>query len=140
MERHFVTFYSPGTFVAETSEHPVESWDTDAAVKIAFDVVERYGARPYGFKFSTRTRADDELDSKVSKTSGIYYLGGKVETIDEVRARNDPNERILLSNMECNGYDRIIVNTNSWKWTQPLRKDDVLLDVELPPRKTETAA
>lgn len=140
MERHFVTFYSPGTFVAETSEHPVESWDTDVAVKIAFDVVERYGARPYGFKFSTRTRGDADLDSKVSKTSGTYYLGGKVETIDEVRARNYPSERILLSNMERNGYNRIIVNTNSWKWTQPLRKDDVVLDVELPPRKTETAA
>ena len=32
--------------------------------------------------------------------------------------------------MECNGYARIIVNTNSWKVTQPLRDDDVVLDWE----------
>lgn len=35
MEKHFVTFYSPGTFVAESSEQPIASWDTDAAVVMA---------------------------------------------------------------------------------------------------------
>ena len=36
-------------------------------------------------------------------------------------------DRILVSNMEGNGYDRIITNDNSWRWTQPLGKDDVVL-------------
>ena len=31
------------------------------------------------------------------------------------------------THMENNGYDRIVVNTNSWKWTQPLEQDDVVL-------------
>jgi hypothetical protein len=33
--------------------------------------------------------------------------------------------------MEVNGWDRIITNDNSWRWTQPLGKDDVVLDVSL---------
>jgi len=39
--------------------------------------------------------------------------------------------RILISNMENNGYDKIIVNTNSWKWTQPLRESDIVLQYEM---------
>jgi hypothetical protein len=57
----------------------------------------------------------------------MYYLGGTVRTLDEVRAANDPDERILLTNMQANGYDRVIENRNSWRWTQPLRSDDIVL-------------
>jgi len=56
MEKHFVVFYSPGTFVAETSSRPIDAWDVG---------------------------------------------------------------------------DRIVVNTNSWRMTQPLHADDVVLDVVL---------
>lgn len=131
IEKHFVTYYSPGTFVAETSEEPIDRWDTNLAVRMARDIKERYNARPYGFRFSTRRREHDDLDSRVSEKSAMYYLGGKVETLEEVKARNDPNDRILISNMEGNGYKRIVTNTNSWKWTQPLHDDDVVLDVTL---------
>lgn len=131
IEKHFVTYYSPGTFVAETSEKPIDRWDTDLAVQIARDIKERYGAKPYGFQFSTRRREDDDLDSKVSETSGMYFLGGKVETLADVEARNDPNDSTLIANMRCNGYARIVTNTNSWRWTQPLRDNDVVLDVTL---------
>jgi hypothetical protein len=31
MKRHFVIFYSPGTFVAETTEQKISSWDVKAA-------------------------------------------------------------------------------------------------------------
>lgn len=135
MEKHFVTFYSPGTLVAETTKKPIDSWDVEAAKKMAETVLERYGAVPYGFKFSTRSRTDDELDSRVVSESPMYYLGGKVETLEQVKARNDPKDRILIGNMECNGYDRIITNNNSWRWTQPLRAGDVVLDYQLPVRK-----
>lgn len=131
MEKHFVTFYSPGTFVAEQSSKPIDRWDTDTAVAMAREIVERHGAKPYGFRFSTRSRYDDELDSRETEKSGMYYLGGKVETLDEVEARNDPREETLRWNMRINGHKRIVVNTNSWRWTQPLDDGDVVLDVKL---------
>jgi hypothetical protein len=128
MQQHFVTFYSPGTFVAETTQKQIDSWDTDTAVEMAREIKERYGATPYGFRFSTRTRGADDLDSRVTETSPTYYLGGKIETLADVEARNDPDERILRSNMRNNGYDRIVVNDNSWRCVQPLQSDDVVLD------------
>jgi hypothetical protein len=131
MQKHFVTFLSPGTFVSETTERPIDSWDVEAAVKMAREIKERHGAVPYGFRFTTRTRGDDDLDSKVTDKSPIYYLGGKVQTRAEVEARNAPDEAILRSNMRSNGYDRIIVNTNSWRFTAPLEADDIVLDVDL---------
>ena len=129
MKKHFVIFFSPGTFVAEQSREPIDSWDIDKAVKMSKDIKERHEAIPYGFCFTTRERKDHELDSQEIKRSGIYYLGGEVVTLEDIRARNDPKDKILISNMECNKWNKIVVNTNSWKWTQPLEKNDVVLNV-----------
>lgn len=128
IEAHFVTFYSPGTFVAEDTTKPIDAWDVDKAVAMAREINERYGATPYGFRFTTRTREDHELDSKVTARSPMYYLGGKVETLAEVKARATDKDRILVSNMEANDHKRIITNDNSWRWVQPLNDDDVVLD------------
>ncbi len=128
MEKHFVTFYSLGTLVAEITEKPIESWDVEEAKRMATEIKERHGAVPYAFWFSTRSRKDDELDSKVSKEGPLYYLGGKVETLEQVKARATPADSILIANMEGNGYDRIITNNNSWRWTQPLKPTDIVLD------------
>lgn len=131
MKAHFVTFYSPGTFVSEDSTYPIAAWDVDVAVAMARNIVERHGSTPYGFEFSTRERGPDDLDSKVTAKSVTYWLGGKVETLAEVEARNDPKETILRANMRCNGWDRIITNTNSWRITLPFRAEDVLLPFEV---------
>lgn len=132
MQMHFVTFFSPGTFVSEMTERPIEKWDAAAAVEMAKSIHERYDARPYGFRFTTRSRGPQDLYSKVTATSNMFYLGGKVETLAEVIERNSPDESILRSNMRANGYDRIIVNTNSWRFTAGLGPDDVVLDVVFP--------
>jgi hypothetical protein len=95
---------------------------------MAHEIHERHGATPFAFFFTTRARTAKELDSKETKRSGRYFLGGKIETLAEVEARNSPDENILRSNMRCNGYARIITNTNSWKVTQPFEDDDTLLD------------
>jgi hypothetical protein len=42
--------------------------------------------------------------------------------------------------MRCNGYDRIVVNTNSWRWTQPLGEDDEVLDYTPPKQRDEVPA
>ena len=128
MKKHFVTFFSPGTFVAEDTTRSIDSWDVNKAKEMAKSIKERYGATPYGFQFSTRERKDDELDSKVIQRSGMYYLGGKVLTVSQLEKMNDPKNKILISNMKCNGWKRVIQNNNSWRWTQPLEKGDKVLD------------
>jgi len=128
VEAHFVTFYSPGTFVAEETTKPIYAWDVERAKEMARDITERYNATPYGFQFSTRSRGEADLDSHVTARSPLYYLGGKVETLAEVKARADPKEKILVSNMEGNGWKKVITNTNSWRWTQPLQPTDVVLE------------
>ena len=128
MKKHFVTFLSPGTFVHEETTKPIDSWDVDKAREMARAIKERHGATPFAFVFSTRQRGPLDLDSKEVAHSGRYYLGGKVETLEEVEARQDPNEDTLRFNMRCNEWHRIITNRNSWKITQPLETDDVVLE------------
>lgn len=140
MEKHFVTFCSPGTFVPETSEKPIDSWDVEAAKAMALSIHERHGATPFGFYFSTRSRGPNDLDSKQSARSNFYYLGGRVETRAQVEARNDPKEEILRSNMRINDIERIIINDNSWRFTSGLKPDDVVLDFTPPARPEEAAA
>jgi hypothetical protein len=127
MQQHFVTFFSPGTFIAEDRTKPIDTWNVDDAIAMAALIVERHSAKPYGFRFTTRGREDDELDSKVIAKSPMYYIGGKVETLEEVEARNAPDEQILRGNMRGNGYSRIWVSTSGYRWTQPLNDDDVVI-------------
>lgn len=134
MHKHFVTFFSPGTLVAEETTQPIDAWDVHAATALVNGITERYGATPYGFQFTTRGRSSQDLDSRVIKRSPLYWLGGTVETLAEVKARATEKDRILIANMEGNGYDRIITNTNSWRWTQPLGETDIVLDYTPPPR------
>jgi len=130
MRKHFVIFFSPGTFVAETTQKPIESWDIDKAVKMSREITERYNAKPYGFCFVTRERKPRDLDSEEVERSTMYYLGGEVITLDELKAQNNSEYRILIENMECNGWNRVVVNKNSRKWTQPLNDGDTVLDYQ----------
>lgn len=127
MKQHFVTFLSPGTFFSEQSEKPIDSWDTKMAVKMSKKIKERHAATPYGFYFTTRERGEKDLDSKEAKRSGTYFLGGRILAIEDVK-REMPEEDILIRNMEGNKWDKVIVNTNSWKIIQPFTKKDTLLE------------
>lgn len=128
VERHFVTFYSPGTFCAETTTQEIHAWDTVEALSRAKSVEERYGARPYAFRFSTRAREDHELDSKVVAESGYYFFGCNVLTVADVKAKYDRDYSALVSNMECNGWDRVASPREGWRWHQPVTADDVVLE------------
>ena len=129
MKQHFVTFFSPGTFVSEETTKPIDSCHVGQAVEMSKTILERYNAIPYGFQFTTRERGENDLDSKKTKQSPMYYLGGTVLTVADIEARNDPKDRILLSNMRCNRWERVIENTNSWKTVRPLMPEDVVLDM-----------
>ena len=121
--KHFATFYSPGTLVAETTQREVPAWDAEEAKRIAATIAERYGATPYGFQFTTVN-----WESKETARSPMYYLPHcKVETLAEIEARNLPNESILRSNMLHNGWDRIVTITTGWMVSLPLKPSDIVL-------------
>lgn len=132
MKTHFVTFLSPGTFpgtfLHEETTKPIEAWDTDKAVKMSKSITDRYGAKPFAFVFTTRERGEKDLDSKTTKSSGRYFLGGKVLTLADVE-KQMPEEIILISNMRGNDIKKVVVNGNSWRSVHPLESDDVVLDV-----------
>lgn len=130
IKKHFVEFLSPGTLFSEVTSKEIEKWDVPTAIEMAKGITERYGAKPYGFRFLTRARGVTDLDSKVTETSPIYYLGGRIMTLDEVK-KEMPGEKILISNMECNDIKRVIVNDNSWRFTAELRDSDIVLQVTL---------
>ena len=128
MKAHFVTFLSQGTFVCEETTKPIKSWDVQQAKEMAKSITERHGAKPFAFVFSTRSRTDAELDSKVTERSGRYFLGGRVLTLDDVK-REMPDQEILIRNMERNDIAKVVVNDNPWRSIQELRPGDVVLDV-----------
>lgn len=128
MKKNFVVFLSPGTLVSEQTVKPITTWDIPKAIRWARKIKERHGAVPYGFYFSRRGRKPNELDSKEGTRSKMYYLGGKIYTLKEVKARKDPKDRILISNMENNDWNKIIVNNNSWKATLPFKQGDEVVN------------
>lgn len=128
-EQNFVSFFSPGTLVPEVTRKEIDTWDTEQAVLMSRDILERHGATPYGFSFSKWARTADELDSSKVESSPMYYLGGTVRTAEEILAGTDERESILRSNVEVNGFARLWTSTTGWKVTFPLEDEDVVLAV-----------
>lgn len=124
MNKHFVTFFSPGTFVDETTSKRTSEYGSVAeAVQMARDITERHGAKPAGFYFETKNE-----DGDVVHTSGMYFLSGRVRTLDEVEREDLPTEDILRENMRRNGHDVVVTNTNSWKMTKPFGEKDYVVN------------
>mgnify|MGYP000844985273 CR=1 FL=1 len=127
MIKKYVVFLSPGTFVAEKTTLEVKSWNIEEAKEKAKTIKERYNATPYGFYFINKKQDKPFGKIKVIKQSNMYYLGGIIKTLEEIKKENNPKNNILISNMENNKFDRIIINNNSWEWTQPFNEGDIVL-------------
>jgi hypothetical protein len=114
--QQYIEFYFPGAFVSETEVHPVASRNAP--------VVMPLGA--YAYRFFARQEAEmngEILRGKAHDHSPMTYFG-KALTLDEVKAL-DGDYRILISNMECNRWNRVVrtVRGNF----QPLLDGDVVL-------------
>ena len=137
--KHYVVFYSPGTFFAEISQREISEWDTRKAMVLAAEVRERHDARPYGFRFETRIVADDVPDgeggtmpstSKTVEKSGMHYINGKVETLEQVKACATKDDDILVGNIERNGYKKLVTTANGYGWTQPYEPGQCVVDAD----------
>ena len=132
-EKHYVTFYSPGSFMSETTTKSIESWSTMRARQMASEITERYGSKPYSFVFTTRLEQETVAGtaSKELRRSGQYYLDAKLETYDELAARNLEDEEILRSNMEGNSWPIIVTNgagSKTYRWSQPFDSGDAIVN------------
>lgn len=108
----FIRFFYPGSFVSETSVRQVESREAPTEIP--------KGA--FGWNFYDKTlivENGEELWGKEKNTSGKTYIG-EVYDIARVKAEM-PNERILISNMENNGYKSVVV---TGRGTFPLNDGD----------------
>lgn len=132
--QHYVTFFSPGSFVAESSCKPIDAWDPVEAMRLCQGITERYGAKPYGFQFETRIVADPVPDGeggelqvtpKKVAESEIYYIDGRILKFDEVPETD--STRIMRDNMRSNDYPIVVETTRGFRWTQPFKEHDVIV-------------
>ena len=98
--KHYVQFLYPGTLFLGTLAKEVSSRDLEVeAPKECF-----------GYRFFDRQESvakDGEvLIGGAKNYSGTHYFG-KLMTLGDVK-REVPNSNILVSNMEVNGYDRVV--------------------------------
>jgi len=73
--KHFVTFYSPGALFAEETSREIDQWDVDSARHMARGIVERYGATPYCFQFTTRARGPEDFEPR-AEPAVLYRVSG----------------------------------------------------------------
>jgi hypothetical protein len=130
---HRVTFYSPGTFFDEDTTKPIAAWDPVEAAKMATDIRERHGARPYGFQFSTvivHSGIPDgeggtlKAEAKSVGRSGMFYITGKIQTYDEASGST------LRSNMKYNDWPIVVETTNGYRHAGIFHAKDVIVDAD----------
>lgn len=97
---YFAEFFFPGILISETATRSIPDrfsvgdWPAGA-----------YGCRTFA---TTVAEVDGErITGKARDYSPMTYRGGRVMTLEEVKQANDPSDRILILNMEGNGYERV---------------------------------
>lgn len=116
--KHYVRYFYPGFLLDETETKEVSKRD----VKLALPD----GA--FGYMFFDRDEilnpeTGERLKGKEKNFSGVYYYGQDY-TLSEVKTLY-PNEKILIANMEVNGY-YMVVKTKRGNW-KPVNKKDIVI-------------
>ncbi len=116
--KHYVTFYYPGILMNEEETRLISSRRDKIEIP--------KGSFGYRFFDRTETELDGEtLKGKPKNHSGIHYLGKKM-SLAEVK-KELPAEKILISNMECNGYKHVVKTIRGN--FQPLERRDKIICV-----------
>ena len=116
MLKHFVEFLYPGIIVCETSTKEIAERKPEL-------ITVPEGAFAYRFYDQVHTIVDGELLKGEAKNFSGYTYFGKAYSLEEVK-RLFPESRTLISNMECNGYAKV-VRTRAGNW-MPLSEEDTV--------------
>ena len=127
IQKHFIRFVSPGTFVHEETEKEIDSWDVEKAKEMCKNIIERHNSHPFAFQFITKGRGENEFDSRVIAESGFYYINGIVKTLQEIENEQKPENETLLWNMCVNNWYRIVETRTPWKWTSVFNENDQIV-------------
>ena len=120
MLKHYVEYLYPGILFSETSVKEVAERDVKAV-----DISDGC----FGFRFFDRTVTvidGETLTGDRKNVSGWYYQGEKM-TLEQVKATHgsDHNYRMLISNMENNGYGTVV--KTKFGQFMPLNDNDTVL-------------
>ena len=107
--RDFVTFFTIGKTDAEEDTKLVPGWNVELAITMARNMYSRQFIKPYAFRFSSRAWSNVDLCSTVRATGPMNYLGGRMEPLAKLEARDEPEERLLLAKIRERGFGTVVV-------------------------------
>lgn len=110
---HYVEWFYPGIIVTETSSEKIKSRDKLPPVP----------EHAFGYRFFDREevkKGKEVLLGTCKNYSPKYYFGEEM-TLSQVKDKM-PKENILIRNMECNGYKKIV--HTQYEQYFPLEKKD----------------
>lgn len=123
VRKTYVEFLYPGSFMSESSMREVKTRDV-----LKVEVPKNAFCFSFFDILSVIVEADGrkvQLTSERVNVSPKHYYGGKLYTVAELKCAF-PSERILIRNIEGNGYKKAIkCRTGNW---QPLKETDVFIE------------
>jgi hypothetical protein len=119
MKTTYIEWMHPGSFVSESTTEKVKNRD----------IPNVFPKTAYAFRFFDMTEVvsneGESLKGSARNHSGFYYIGGVSLTIEDVK-RLHPDKRILISNMENNNWNRIVMTR--FNQAMPLNNDDTIIE------------
>lgn len=122
---NFVTFVSVGAIIDEKTVKPIKYRNVTEAKEMASEIVERHGARPFGFYFITTNGEKPGSKEYKEDRSGMYYIGGvvkKIEELDQTRYRDIIS---ALSDLDVNRC--IFVKSGKYEVVKPFMDHDCVI-------------
>lgn len=112
----YVRFYRPGILVSEPYDKKINSREDK--------VVLPDNAYAYSFFDREETEKDGEILYGKDKNFSETFYSGREMNLAEVK-NEMPDKKILIQNMEMNGYERIVMT--KFHQAMPLEKNDRVL-------------
>lgn len=100
MLKQYIEFFYPGSFVSETSVQEVADRTPPTELPKA----------AYAYRFFARSEVmqDGEMLRGQPKDYSPTTYYGEAMTLEEVKALHGDSHRILIGNMECNRWKRVV--------------------------------